>query len=278
MSLTACPSQPQRWPMARRRPCHQSIYRPSPSHEGRGGGGEALGGPDVMATACTVGLMSHFFPSMGPQRSRGCDRWPSCDGEAGPNRWSGVVSRRAAATTDTARPVGHRAPRRVTSAGIKPEHDDIWQAHQQLTRSGRVGLHGSSQSRDLGRNRHRQDPPVPHPQPHPPPASKHLTDQTTPPRIRSTPLVAKWPVGSGLFGNQRAISASSMSVPQRRTASSIPDASSRDRVLDQVVTHQGLDLLGLRGQLGEHRLGRGSLHLGAEAAGAAVPRASPPSP
>ena len=44
-----------------------------------------------------------------------------------------------------------------------------------------------------------------------------------------------------------------MSVPQRWTiASSIPDASSRDRVLDQVVTHQGLDLLGLRGQLGEN--------------------------
>ena len=25
------------WPMARRRPCHQSIYRSPPSHEGRGG-------------------------------------------------------------------------------------------------------------------------------------------------------------------------------------------------------------------------------------------------
>ena len=51
--------------MARRRPCHQSIYRPSPLHEGRSGGGEALGGPDVMATACTVGLMSHFCHQMG---------------------------------------------------------------------------------------------------------------------------------------------------------------------------------------------------------------------
>jgi hypothetical protein len=46
-------------------PCHQSIYRPPPSHEGRGGGGEALGGPDVMATACTVGLMSLFCHQMG---------------------------------------------------------------------------------------------------------------------------------------------------------------------------------------------------------------------
>ena len=53
------------WPLARRRPCHQSIYRPLPSHEGRGGGGEALGGPDVMATACTLGLMSLFCHQMG---------------------------------------------------------------------------------------------------------------------------------------------------------------------------------------------------------------------
>ena len=44
-----------------------------------------------MATPCTVGLMSHFCHQMGPQRSRGCDRWPPCDGEAGPNRWSAVV-------------------------------------------------------------------------------------------------------------------------------------------------------------------------------------------
>ena len=33
-----------------------------------------------MATAC-LGLMSHFSHQMGPQRSRGCDRWPLCDGE-----------------------------------------------------------------------------------------------------------------------------------------------------------------------------------------------------
>jgi len=51
--------------MARRRPCHQSIYRSPPSHEGRSGRGETLGGPDVMATACTLGLMSHFFHQMG---------------------------------------------------------------------------------------------------------------------------------------------------------------------------------------------------------------------
>jgi len=51
--------------MARRRPCHQSIYRPPPSHEGRSGGGEALGGPDVMVMACTLGLMSDFSHQMG---------------------------------------------------------------------------------------------------------------------------------------------------------------------------------------------------------------------
>jgi hypothetical protein len=51
--------------MVRRRPCHQSVYRSPPSHEGRGGGGEVLGGPDVMATACTVGLMSDFCHQMG---------------------------------------------------------------------------------------------------------------------------------------------------------------------------------------------------------------------
>jgi hypothetical protein len=39
--------------------------RPPPSNEGRSGGGEALGGPEVMATACTLGLMSHFSHQMG---------------------------------------------------------------------------------------------------------------------------------------------------------------------------------------------------------------------
>ena len=42
-----------------------TSYRSSPSHEGRSWGSEALGGPDVMATACTVGLMSHFSHQMG---------------------------------------------------------------------------------------------------------------------------------------------------------------------------------------------------------------------
>ena len=51
--------------MARGRPRHQSIYRSPSSHEGRSGGGEGLGGPDVMATPCTVGLMSHFCHQMG---------------------------------------------------------------------------------------------------------------------------------------------------------------------------------------------------------------------
>ena len=37
----------------------------SPSHEGRSGGGEALGGPDVMVMACTLGLMSDFSHQMG---------------------------------------------------------------------------------------------------------------------------------------------------------------------------------------------------------------------
>ena len=57
------PVTAQRGHWLARRPCHQSIYRPPPSNEGRGGGGETLGGPDVMATACTLGLMSHFSPS-----------------------------------------------------------------------------------------------------------------------------------------------------------------------------------------------------------------------
>ena len=40
------------------------------------GGGETLGGPDVMATPCTVGLMSHFCHQMGAAAEPRCDRWP----------------------------------------------------------------------------------------------------------------------------------------------------------------------------------------------------------
>ena len=65
--------------------------------------------------------------------------------------------------------------RRVTSAGINPEHDDIWQAHQQLTRSGTgPPVQGSWSKPTLAR-------PLSYTPPDTPPASKHLTDQTTPP-------------------------------------------------------------------------------------------------
>jgi len=35
-----------------------------PSNEGRSGGNDALGGPHLMATACTLGLLSHFSHQM----------------------------------------------------------------------------------------------------------------------------------------------------------------------------------------------------------------------
>ena len=36
-----------------------------PSHEGRNGGNDALDGPDVMATACALGILSNFSHQLG---------------------------------------------------------------------------------------------------------------------------------------------------------------------------------------------------------------------
>ena len=207
----------------------------------------------------------------GPPRASPPPPRPSCDGEAGPNRWSAVVS---AATTDTARRysptcvVNHRRARWVTeprgaairaslvvhdprahtllgqdgeacarppppdartpaksvrrttggcltqprvpqpgqsccqsgghstcttSAGINPEHDDIWQAHRQLTHSGRDGLHrgppgpGILVETDTGKT------PVPHPPTtHPRPANTSPTRRLPPsPKHHMTPTAVR---------------------------------------------------------------------------------------
>ena len=88
---------------------------------GRGGGGGALGGPDVNGHGVHCGAYVPFLPSDGGRSGAEGATGGPCDGEAGPNRWSAVVSRkRPAATTDTARryvppvwsttaSVGHRA-------------------------------------------------------------------------------------------------------------------------------------------------------------------------
>ena len=61
--------------MVRRRPCHRASTAHR-HHEGRSGGGEALGGPDVMATACCEAYVPSGLPSDGAIAGRGCDRWP----------------------------------------------------------------------------------------------------------------------------------------------------------------------------------------------------------
>ena len=61
---------------------------------GRSGGGETLGGPDVMATAHS-GAYVPFLPSDGGRSGAEVRPVAPCDGEAGPNRWSAVVSRKA---------------------------------------------------------------------------------------------------------------------------------------------------------------------------------------
>ena len=50
---------PASWPP----PFPPEHLRP-PSNEGRSGGNDALGGPHLMATACTLGLLSHFSHQM----------------------------------------------------------------------------------------------------------------------------------------------------------------------------------------------------------------------
>ena len=127
------------WPMARRRPCHQSIYCSPPSHEGPRRGGEALGGPDVMATAGLWGLCPISPIRWGPQRSRGCDRWPHVMARL--DRTAGQQSflRKAAATTDTAR--GRQTPHRPETPPSPKHRNDGCRAFLQSrpvrgTRSG----------------------------------------------------------------------------------------------------------------------------------------------
>ena len=140
VSLTACPSQPN-VAMVADAPCHQSIY-PPPSHEGRSGGGRPRR-PRCDGDGVHRGLMSLFCHQMGPQRSRGCDRWPPCDGEG----WTEpLVSSRFRGHHR------HRPPARYVLSTCVVNHP----------------VQGSG-------------PVCPTPQPHTPPASKHLTDQTTPP-------------------------------------------------------------------------------------------------
>ena len=81
----------------------------------------------------------------------------------------------------------------TTSAGINPEHDDIWQAHRQLTHSGRDGLHrgppgpGILVETDTGKT------PVPHPPTtHPRPANTSPTRRLPPsPKHHMTPTAVR---------------------------------------------------------------------------------------
>ena len=97
--------------MARRRPCHQSIYGSPPSHEGRGGGGEALGGPDVMATAGLLGAYVPFLPSDGGRSgAEGATGGPHVMARLDRTAGQQSFREKPAATTDTAR--GQQTPHR----------------------------------------------------------------------------------------------------------------------------------------------------------------------
>ena len=145
VSWTACPSQPPR-PMFRRRPATRASTAHR-HHMGPRRGGEALGGPGCDGHgACTLGLMSLSAIRWGRSGAEGY-RWPHLMARLDRNRWSAVVSRKAAATTDTARRYvptcgGSPSPRRSDpgiTGGPRPHTHPVRAGRRTLRRAATAG-------------------------------------------------------------------------------------------------------------------------------------------